>query len=204
MRFTDFVAALAERMTGLLEALGFKRVSDDLFVRFNETHEINVISIQKHSSEPSVCLNFGVHYDFMPKIGSTELANEDTIELPDCEVKVRVTPDPSKKDYWWVIGVESVDEIATLIESKAEGFFNRYGINGDISSIVVDDLNDSLPDVLASLTKVRACLILARMQETLGNTESAAAFAKYGIKTAGMAVGPKKLLKEILKRVGQN
>jgi len=204
MKFDDFAAALAERMSGPLEALGFKKVSDDLFVRFNETHEINVISVQKHSSEPSVCLNFGVHYDFMPKIGSTELPSEGEVELPDCEVKVRITPDPSQKDHWWPISSDSVDEIAALTESRIEGFFNRYNINGDISSIVVDDLNDSLPDVFASLTKVRACLVLARIQETLGDAEAAVAFAKYGIKAAGMAVGPKKMLKEVLNRVEQN
>lgn len=204
MKFNDFAVALAKRMSGPLETLGFKRVSDDLFVRFNETHEINVISVQKHSSEPSVCLNFGVHYDFMPKIGSTELPSEGEVELPDCEVKVRITPDPSQKDHWWPISSDSVDEIAALTESRIEGFFNRYNINGDISSIVVDDLNDSLPDVFVSLTKVRACLVLARIQETLGNTEAAVAFAKYGIKAAGMAVGPKKMLKEVLKRVEQN
>lgn len=194
---------MVERVSGPLEALGFKRISDDLFVRFKKTHEINVISIQKHSSESKVCLNFGVHYDFIPKIGSTELPGEETIELPDCEVKVRITPDPSQKDHWWHISLDSVNEIASLIESRAEGFFDRYSINGDLSSIGVDDLNDGPPDILASLTKVRSCLVLASIQETLGNTEAAAAFAKYGIKAAGMAVGPKKMLKEILKRVEQ-
>lgn len=204
MKFSDFAAALAERMSGPLKALGFKRVSDGLFVRFNETHEINVISVQKHSSEPRVCLNFGVHYDFMPKIGSTELPSEGDVELSDCEVKVRITTDPSQKDHWWPISSDSVDEIVALTESRIEGFFNRYNINGDISSIVVDDLNDSLPDVFASLTKVRLCIVLARIQETLGNTEAAVAFAKYGIQAAGMAVGPKKMLKEVLKRLEQN
>jgi len=204
MKFNDFAAALSERIAAPLEALGFKRRSDDLFVRFNKTHEINVISIQKHSSELRVCLNFGVHYDFMPKIGSTELHSEGAIELPDCEVKVRITPDPSQKDHWWPMISDSVDEIAALIESRAEGFFDRYAINGDLSSIVVDDLNDGSPDVFASLTKVRVCLILARIQETLGNAEAAVEFAKCGIEAAGMAVGPKKMLKDVLKRVEQN
>ena len=56
-------------------------------------------------------------------------------------------------------------------------------------------------DILSSLTKVRACLLLSRMHEKLGNREKCIEFANLGIKLAGMAVGPKKALKDILSRL---
>ena len=201
MKYDDFTAALGKRVSGPLVALRFKIIKNDLFIRFNDTHEINVISVQKHSSDSIVSLNFGVHYDFIPKSGSAELPSKSEMELPDCEFKVRITPDPSQNDYWWPISPDSVDQIAALIEKRAESFFDRYSINGKVSKIVIDDLNENMPDIFTSTTKVRACLILARIQETLGNTASATAFAEYGIKLAGMAVGPKKILKDILIRI---
>jgi|TARA_R110000851_G_C13006450_1_gene558851 methyl-accepting chemotaxis protein len=203
MKFTDFITSLAEKLSEPLGALGFEKSADDLFVRFNDSHEINVVYIQKHSSEPTVCVNVGVHYDFLPKIGTTELASNKQIELPDCEVKLRLTTDLSQKDHWWPIASESINEIVDLIVGRVGEFFSRYSIDGDLSSILPEDLNEDMPDIFASLTKVRASLILARIHEVRGDFEKAASFAKYGIKAAGMAVGPKKMLKEVLKRVEQ-
>lgn len=201
MKISDFDYSLTERLSEPLGILGFEKVADGLFVRFNNSHEINVVCIQKHSSEAIVCVNCGVHYDFLPKVGTTELVSNKQIELPSCEVKFRLTPDSSKKDYWWPITFESINEIADLIIEHSEKIFKRYAIDGNISSIVPEDLNDNIPYIFSSLPKVRICLILARMHEVCGNFQKAASFAKYGIKAAGMAVGPKKMLKEVLKRV---
>jgi hypothetical protein len=41
------------------------------------------------------------------------------------------------------------------------------------------------------------------MHERFGNREKCVETAAIGIKLAGMAVGPKKALKDILKRIGQ-
>lgn len=200
MKYSDFSSSLAQKLSEPLAAIGFDKLADDLFVRFKGSHEINVISIQKHSSESTVCVNFGVHYDFLPKIGSTELPSAGSIELPDCEVKVRLTPDTSVSDYWWPVAIDAIEEMSELICSRSDAFFSSYDI-GVISAIVPDDLSESVPETIKMLTKVRACLILARVNEVFGDTEKAADFAKLGIKAAGMAVGPKKQLKEVLKRV---
>jgi len=50
------------------------------------------------------------------------LADNGQIELPDCEVKVRLTPDPSQNDYWWPIASESINEIFDLIMNRSEEF----------------------------------------------------------------------------------
>ncbi len=58
-----------------------------------------------------------------------------------------------------------------------------------------------MPDILIPLTKTRSSLILARIHEVSGDFEKAASFANYGLKVApAMASGPKKMLKEVLKR----
>ena len=54
--------------------------------------------------------------------------------------------------------------------------------------------------MLSSLTTVKACLFLARLHERLGNRSKCIEAATIGLKLAGMAVGPKKALKDILKR----
>lgn len=202
MKFLEFASSLNQKVTEPLRARGFKKLTNRSFVRFKCGHEINVIALQKHSVKPSVCLNLGVHYDFLPKAGSVALAHDGWFELPDCEIQVRLTPDPSTKDYWWPATAESIDEMAGLIDERVEDFFGRYDINGDIFSISPDELREGMPEIVAMLTKVRACLVLARIRELSGDVETAANFARLGIEVAGMAVGPKVALKEILQRVG--
>lgn len=203
MNFSNFITLLTQKIAGPLGEFGFKKAADDLFVYFKKEHEINVVSIQKHSSESKVCVNFGVHYDFLPKLGTTELAENGKIELADCEVKVRVTPNSELKDYWWSFDAEAIEEISDLVINRAEKFFSRYDVDGEITRILPEDLDGEMSDVVAPLTKVRASLVLARIHEINGNTEIASNFAKYGIKAAGMAVGPKKMLKDILRRIEQ-
>jgi hypothetical protein len=76
-------------------------------------------------------------------------------------------------------------------------------LEGAISKLEAKDLEESMPTLLASLTKVRAALLLARMHEYLGNRTKAIDAANFGIKISGSAVGPKKAMRDILKRWGQ-
>ena len=201
MNFTDFFVGLAAQIEGKLEKIGFEKQVNDLYVRFNENHDINVIFIQKHSSDSSVSLNFGVHYDFLPKIASIELPSKGTIELPDCEFKYRVTPSIADGDHWWPLSESAIDEVAELILSRANDYFSDYDINSSIGNLTTSDLDGEFPALFKGVTKVRACLVLASINEVKNNHKLAADFAKIGIKAAGMAVGPKKLLKQVLKRV---
>jgi len=201
MRFSHFLIQLGQRINELLMPLGFNKRKDDLFVRFGRDHKIDVISIQKHSYEPRVCVNLGVHYDFLPKIGTTEFPVGGHIDLPGCEIKTRLTPSILEHDYWWPIEEDSIGNIVNLIEDRAILFFDKYALSGEVSCVSPEDLAGEIPDLLGSLTKVRASLLLARLHEINGNPEIAEKFAKIGIEAAGKAVGPKKMLKEILKRI---
>jgi hypothetical protein len=201
MNNSNFLLMLAEEIESNLKRLGFIKSSDSLFVRFKQHHEINVVFIQKHSSKSMISVNLGVHYDFLPKVGSTDFPEQGKVELPDCEIKLRLTPDEGVSDYWWPMISSSIGEISLLLDAKVELSFAKYDIDRDIGRISLDDIENNLSSLLPSTTKVRACLLLARLHETVGDRALAIDFARLGIKMAGMAVGPKKALKQIIERL---
>lgn len=200
MNISEFRNVLNPLLQEELAQIGFREIDSSTFVRKTDTHELYVIWVQKHSSESKVCVNLGVHYDFLPKVGTSEAVEGNDIAQPDCEIKKRLTPDPSKNDYWWSFGKAEANEITGLITESALPYFDQYTLNGDIGEIVPEQFDGNLPILLSSLTKVRACLLMARIYEVTGKPAQAAEFARLGIKAAGMAVGPKKALKEILRR----
>ena len=201
MQFSDFIFSLSEGLATSLGSMGFMRQDDCTYIRLKESREVNVLSFQKHSSKPAVSVNFGVHYTFLPKLGSKDLPLDGRLNLSECEIKVRLTPSRSENDYWWPLSKESINQIVDMIDQHMEKFFQNYNMNSAISRLSNVDLEEQLPEIVGMLTKVRACLILARIHEELGDESLAKAFAHLGVKAAGMAVGPKKALKEILKRV---
>lgn len=199
MNKKDFAKSLKEKLHSFAIDSGFKSQSDLLFTRFHDTHEIDVIFVQAHSLQPKVCLNFGVHFDFMVKVGTNDLPAEKIIRFVECEIKTRITPESTLRDYWWDLQEPSVDEIVNLIDEKAESFFSKYKVNGKLSKLTLSDFKDGVVTELASLTKVRACLVLAKIHAFLNQPESALNFAEYGLEIAGVAVGPKKQFREIIK-----
>ena len=201
MKITDFLLELDVQISSYLNDIGFEKQEDGLYVRLNQSHDINVIFIQQHSSKLEVSLNFGVHYDFLPKAGSKELPTLGCIELSDCEFKYRVTPDIETSDHWWCINAKGVHEITKLIKTRLVKYFSYFDINENIGYLTLKDINDKFPDLFEGMTKIRACVVLASINEVKGNNKAATEFATYGLENAGMAVGPKKYLKQLLKRV---
>ncbi len=200
LKISDFYKELNFLIEDGLVSSGFYKVSSDHYVRLKSSHEINVIFIQRNTNGSCVCVSFGVHYDFLPKLGSLDYP-DNKIELSECEIKIRLHPENLQSDYWWDVKEESIAEIAFIINSKKEIIFSSYDMKGEIADIFPKDFEDSMPDIFSSITKVRACLILARLNEEMGRNERASDFAQLGLKYAGMAVGPKKMLKEIIKRM---
>lgn len=204
MKYADFKSALAERITEPLAARGFKETAKRSFVRAKPTHEINVISFQKHSVNSSICINLGVHYDFLPRAGQNKAIDLKKISDMDCEIRKRLTPDPSQVDYWWPINSDSIEEVVILIINQTDAYFSRFDIDGEISTIEPEDMRQEIPELLSWMSDAGACLLLARMHEVFGNIEKAADFARYGIDVSGVAVEPRVRLKELLKRVGMS
>lgn len=202
MNFFELQQAADAAMSEALASAGFRRTDDGTWKR-KRGDDLNVIWFQKHSANPSFCVNLGVHYSFIPKAGSTDVPEGDEIEQPECAILMRLTSDPSMKDQWWPIAASSVNQVVDLVCSRGLSIFDSYRLDGPIASIEVKDVEAGTANLLSSLTKVGGCLLLARIHERLGNRDKSVETATIGVKLAGMAVGPKKALKDILKRLGQ-
>lgn len=202
MNFTDFLNKVDAAMQQQLSNAGFRCLNSGTWNRRSDD-ELNVVWLQKHSTDDSFCVNLGVHYAFLPKTGTEAPLGSEAIELPDCEVKLRLTAQATVKDQWWPISLESVSEVVELMKNRGLAIFDSYRLTGPISRMKAQDIEGGSPGLLSSLTKVRACLLMARIHERLGNQNNCIEAATVGIRLAGMAIGPKKALKDILKRNGQ-
>lgn len=201
MNFTELQQAADAAMNETLASAGFRRTAPGTWNR-HSGHDLNVVQLQKQSASETFCVNLGVHYDFLPQAGTEAPLEGDKMEFPDCEVKLRLTEQPNDKDQWWPISESSVVTVAKLLVDRGLPVFEAYRVDGKLSAMDVKCIEIGHPGLLAQITKVRACLLLARLHEQLGNREKCIEAATIGVKLAGMAVGPKKALKDILKRCG--
>ena len=202
MNFVDFLTTADAALKWALGNAGFQGVAPGIW-NLRKGDDLNVVWLQEHSSQPLFCVNLGVHYAFLPKAGTETPLISDYIEQPDYEIKLRLTSEPSAKDQWWPIIAEAADEVANLVSDRGLAIFDSYRLAGPISAMEAKDIEGGNLGMLSSLTKVRACLFLARMHERLGNRAKCIDAAMIGIKLAGMAVGPRKALKDLLQRNGQ-
>jgi hypothetical protein len=202
MNFNELQQAVDAAMNDTLSSAGFRHTAAGTWNR-RSGQELNVVQLQKQSAAESFCVNLGVHYGFLPKAGMETPLAGDQVELPDCELKLRLTAQPSDKDQWWPIAEASVNQVADLVRSRGLATFDVYRVEGELASMDATSIEGGNLGILAPITKVRACLLLARLHEQLGNREKCIEAATIGVKLAGMAVGPKRALKDILKRCGQ-
>ena len=204
MNFTELMQAADAAMNETLSSAGFRHTAPGTWNR-HSGHELNVVQFQKQSAAESFCVNLGVHYSFLPKAGTeVPLLDGEQIELPDCEVKLRLTEQPAQKDQWWPISDESITQVANLLLNRGLSAFDAYRVDGELSAMDAKSIESGNPGLLAPITKVRACLLLARLHVPLGNRDKCIEAAMIGLKLAGMAVGPKRAIKDILKRCGQS
>ena len=201
MTFEELQAVADAAMSEALTNSDFRRIAAGTWNR-RRGDELNVIQLQEHSTKEFFCVNLGVHYTFLPKAGTDASLDVDRVELPDCELKLRLTDQAGASDRWWPIAASSVGQVADLVCSRGLPRFNAYGLDGPIAAMDGTSIESGDSGLLASMTRVRACLLLARMHEHFGNRDKSVETAKVGIRLAGMAVGPKKALKEILRRAG--
>ena len=201
MTFREFLSAVSKSANGPLTQQGFVQQKIGTYVR-SEGERIDVIWIQKHSTDKACCVNLGIHYRFIPKIVPEELPIEGKITQPQCEIKIRLTDDPNQNNRWWPFGLAEVDSIVAVITRQAPTVFKLYALEGKITKISVEDIETDNSDLLEPMTRVRAALLLARIHDHLGNREQTVQFAQLGLKVAGMAVAPKRACREILKEHG--
>ena len=179
-------------------AAGFQEVSPGLWNRRNGD-ELHVVEVQKHRADARFCVNLGVHFAFLPVAG-TEAALKGLLSSSDCELKLRLTGQPADQDAWWPMDDGGVTDVAALLPDQATAVFHRYRLDGPLATLDATSVERGTTGLLDSMTRVRACLLLARMHERLGNLDKCVEAASAGLRLAGMAVGPKKALKDILAR----
>ena len=202
MNFAALQQAADAALNETLISAGFQHTCSGMWNRRRDC-ELNVIQLQKQSAAELFCVNLGIHYCFMPKAGSEAAVEGDLIELSDCELKLRLTEQPTDRDQWWPISEMSVKQVADCVRSRGLAVFDTYRTQGELARMDAKNIEVGNSGILAPITRVRACLLLARLHEHLGNRDKCIEAATIGVKLAGMAVGPKKALKDILKRCGQ-
>lgn len=201
MNFTDFLILADAALEETLGKTGFRRTSAGKWNRRNR-EELNAVWLQKSSTGPSFCVNFGIHYSFLEKTGSSDLPTGGEIDQTECRIMCRLTCDPSVKDQWWPISEESICEVRDLMERRGLALFDSYRLSGAIAMLEGKDIDAGNLGILTGFTKVGACLLLASIHEHLGNREKCVEAATFGMKHIGMKVGAKKALKDILQRCG--
>ncbi|QIF03779.1 DUF4304 domain-containing protein [Roseimicrobium sp. ORNL1] len=203
MNFTELLRTAHHELEPSLIEAGFRRVSGAVWNRC-KGDELSVVHLQKHSVEESFCVNLGIHYAFLPKEGSLSTFDGGQIEAPECVLHLRLTENPAAKDQWWPIADSSLHQIIDLVGTRGLPIFDMYRLDGPIGKIDGKSIENGDFGPLAPMTRIRACFLLARIHERMGNRDKCVEIAAIGLKHAGMAVGPQKALKDILKRLGKN
>lgn len=162
------------------------------------------IEFQLRSDEVVYCVNLGVHMDFLPDLVKRGGAYDAGFTQADCEIKQRLAPS-GESDHWWAIGdeVQAFSMLACLKECGVPFFDQFNGLPGPFGSITPETVgDDSAIALLPTMTRVRRILLLARIHEYLGDSERGLEWARFGMKNAGMAVGPKVAFKDIIRKLG--
>ena len=111
MKYAELKKAADAAISEPLTIAGFRRTSPGTWHR-RRGDELNVVQFQKQSAAELFCVNLGVHYRFLPKAGSEAPLEGGEIELPDCELKLRLTEDAGNRDQWWPVSAASVKPVA--------------------------------------------------------------------------------------------
>lgn len=203
MTFIELQQGFDSSLREILVTAGFEHLSAGTWHR-RRGDERNVIHLQMRSSRESFCVNLGIHYDFLPKAALESPLDHEQIELVDCELRLRLTDQPENLDQWWPIATTSLAPVVELVRTRGLSIFDSYRLDGPIAAMHGKRIEAGDLGLLASMTKVRSCLLLARMHECLGNRDRSIEAAEIGIRLAGMAVGPKKALRDVLSRVSKS
>jgi hypothetical protein len=150
---------------------------------------VHCINLQVRSDGKAMCVNMGVHLDFLPVSGQLEIPPVDDIKEINCSIRTRLSP-KDQFDCWWVAGPArtQVESIKQLFQEQGIAFFERYSVFPDVFQLVtVEDIESgNAMKVLPGLTRIGMAMILARVYEHIGHKEKAVLFSEYGLKNIGV------------------
>lgn len=202
IRFKELQQVVDERLAGVLVRSGFTRTGAGAWNR-TRGDEMHVIQLLENTGKDSFCVNLGVHYAFLPRAGTETSLDGACIALPDCEIKMRLTERPGLRDQWWPMDVASVEPVAALVSNRGVPILHEYRLDGPITELDGKSIERGELGLLFPMTRVRACLLLGRLHERLGNRDKSAEAAEIGLRLAGAASGPKKALQDLLGRLAR-
>ncbi len=180
----EFTDCIKERLVPALEQHGFNRNGIDNYQRYMKPF-IHCIWLQARSEGDAICVNFGVHLDFLPIVGISDNIPIEKIEQIHCEIKDRLA-----SSRWWpaLPAKEQVTSLITVLKQEGMPYFERFSsFPGIFDSITVNDIESGKAiQCLPRMTNIRIALLLARVNEHVGKKEMAVQFAQYGLKNIGI------------------
>ena len=180
----EFYDTLQEMWCPLLRATGFNKYKWR-FVR-SLPPMINVVSIQV-SSDPTKCyVNLGVHFDFVPKSGSSDFPDLRLMKEYDCAFRSRVKGNTSYFHQWHInLGKEAARNLVLCYRKTGEPFFDRLNNFPDLyTSIRPADLDSesSLPIKPSDAAIGKYASMLSLIHRRLGNEQLANEFWEWWIR----------------------
>ncbi|MCG8707909.1 DUF4304 domain-containing protein [Brenneria sp. 4F2] len=158
---------------------------------------LNFIKLQRKSSGDVFFINLGVHPLFVNLMNNCQPATE-----IDCYIRERLSTDV-------MLSVELLDSsdgvslIIREIEHKAWTYFDFFSSFDDVfSKLCIDDIkNRATPDELSCITSVRLIAMCMAYHLSKDNINIARDFARYGVSMSGVAVGMRKMFKQVLDKI---
>jgi hypothetical protein len=183
-----------------LDGMGFTRTGEE-FVRIRPEF-IDCVAFQLRSDNAAFAVNLGVQPICMLELSRRTPAVMLAAREIDCYVRERLVPD-GETDYWWPTAGNAVKvaaEVDELLRIKGTSFFNYFhSLVSSILPITVADIAEGrAAPYFSKLTRTRLALLATRANMEAKRFAVAKGLAEYGLKIAGMAVGPKREFKAVL------
>lgn len=179
----EFTKKIEEILNPYLIGLGFSQQSIDHYRRY-KTPYIHCIWLQERSDRKALCVNMGVHLDFLPVPGRlTSPPVNDVVEM-ECSIRVRLaTQDGS--DFWWpsYSPEKNVKSMQEVFRKNGIPFFERYTLfPGVFESITTKDIlsGDALK-IMPEKSWGGMAIFLARINEHIGRKDKAIQFSELGL-----------------------
>jgi len=196
----DFTEQVETILVPYFREQGFIQQSIDNYQRSIKPF-IHCINLQERSDRQALCVNMGVHLDFLTVPAKLEIPPVKEIKEIECAIRCRLGYKGQSVEWWPAKRAKrQVKSIKALFQKEGIAFFDRYTSFPDVfESITLEDIKSSNASViLPGMTYVRMALFLARVNEYIGRSEKAKHFAEYGLDNIGRAKGLVKSFEEII------
>jgi hypothetical protein len=203
----EFTRHIESILVPLFRAQGFTQQGIDNYRRIHKPF-IYCVNLQERSDKKAICVNMGVHLNFLPVSGQLAVPPENEIFESSCSIRSRLAL-KDQSDCWWIADPAQyqVESIKQLFQQEGISFFEKYSLfPGIFESVAIMDIESgNAMKVLPGKTRIGMAMFLACVYDYLGKKEQALQFAQYGLKNIGVGHPQKgkgliKPFKEIIKR----